>query len=64
MEVGGGGGKKMIMFLDDGFGTVDTLSLAKDLSQNVKSDLLNSGFIPKVDTSTGIRMVGCDFKCY
>ena len=44
-----GEGKKMIMFLDDGFGTADTLSLAKDLSQHVKSDLLDSGFIPKVD---------------
>ena len=50
MRMGGGGeGKKMIMFLEDGFGTADTLFLAKDISQHVKSDLLDSGIIPKVD---------------
>ena len=37
------------MFLDDGFGTADTLALAQALSQQVKKDLLDTGFIPKVD---------------
>ena len=37
------------MFLDDGFGSGDTQSLAQDMSQAVKQDLLDSGFIPKVD---------------
>ena len=37
------------MFLDDGLGTGDTQSLAKDVSQAVKQELLDSGFIPKVD---------------
>ena len=41
--------KKIIMFLDDGFGTGDTQSLAQDMSQAVKQDLLDSGFILKVD---------------
>ena len=41
--------KKIIMFLDDGLGTGDTQSLAKDVSQAVKQELLDSGFIPKVD---------------
>ena len=45
----------MIMFLDDGFGTADTLPLAKDLSRHVKSDLLDSGFIPKVDNAYGFQ---------
>lgn len=44
-----GEGKKIIMFLDDGFGTADSLARAQDLSQQVKQDLLDSGFIPKVD---------------
>ena len=42
-------GLKIIMFLDDGFGAAETLSLAEGLSQQVKKDLLDSGFIPKAD---------------
>ena len=38
----------MIIFLDDGFDTSGALSLAKDLSQHVMSDWLDSGFIPTV----------------
>ena len=37
------------MFLDDGFGTADTLSLAQGMSQQVKKDLIDSGFIPNVE---------------
>ena len=48
--------KKMIMFLDYGVGTADILSLATDLSQHVKSDLLDSGFIPKIDKYLWIRV--------
>ena len=44
-----GEGKKIIMFLDDGFGSGDTQDLALDMSEAVKQDLLDSGFIPKVD---------------
>ena len=43
-----GEGWKMIIFLDDGFDTSDALSLAKDLSQHVMSDWLDSGFFPTV----------------
>lgn len=44
-----GEGKKVIMFLDDGFGTDDSYEQTVQLASDVKRDLLNSGLIPKSD---------------
>lgn len=49
-----GEGKKVIMFLDDGFGCGDTRSNTNVLSNEVEQDLLDSGFIPKADKSLWI----------
>lgn len=46
-----GEGKKVIMFLDDGFGTADSFDSAKTLSRDIKLDLLLSGLIPQADKS-------------
>lgn len=39
------------MYLDDGFGTSDTIANTQKLSNEIKQDLLDSGLIPKVDKS-------------
>ena len=44
-----GEGKRVIMFLDDGFGTHDNYEQTKKLASDIKQDLLLSGFIPYVD---------------
>ncbi|XP_052264823.1 uncharacterized protein LOC127867588 [Dreissena polymorpha] len=44
-----GEGKRVIMFLDDGFGTHDNYEQTKKLASDIKQDLLLSGFIPNVD---------------
>jgi len=46
-----GEGKKIIMFLDDGFGTAETYDKTVIMSREIKSDLLLSGLVPKVDKS-------------
>lgn len=46
-----GEGKKIIMFLDDGFGCGNSLSYTKRMSVEIKSDLLKSGLVPKADKS-------------
>lgn len=44
-------GKKVIMFLDDGFGTGASYLDTQTLSKEVKTDLLKSGLIPKAGKS-------------
>ncbi|XP_053382012.1 uncharacterized protein LOC123541270 [Mercenaria mercenaria] len=44
-----GEGKRVLMFLDDGFGCSGTFENATKISGDVKLDLLESGFIPKVE---------------
>lgn len=46
-----GEGKKVIMFLDDGFATDATYASTEIVSNQIKQDLLDSGLIPKVDKS-------------
>ena len=46
-----GEGKKVIMFLDDGFGTSGTYQSTKSMSVEIKRDILDAGLIPKADKS-------------
>lgn len=46
-----GEGKKVILFLDDGFGTAGSLEQTVQLASEIKRDLLDSGLIPKIDKS-------------
>ncbi|MES9971262.1 MAG: reverse transcriptase domain-containing protein, partial [Candidatus Thiodiazotropha sp.] len=46
-----GEGKKVIMYLDDGFGCGQGKQYMQSVSQDIKNDLLLSGFVPKVDKS-------------
>jgi hypothetical protein len=39
------------MFLDDGFATGTTYSATKKISEEIKSDLLRSGLVPKAGKS-------------
>ena len=44
-----GEGKKVIMFLDDGFGCGVSQEKMEKISNDIKLDLISSGFVPKVD---------------
>ena len=44
-------GKQVIMFLDDGLGIEEDDELCKAVVNQVKCDLINSGFVPKVEKS-------------
>jgi hypothetical protein len=44
-------GKRTLMFLDDGFGCAGTYDKASPLAGDIKSDLILSGFVPKVEKS-------------
>ena len=46
-----GEGKKVILFLDDGFGNLASYNSTKSMSNEIKSDLIDSGLIPKADKS-------------
>ena len=46
-----GEGKKVIMFLDDGFGSASSFDSTVQIASDIKQDLLDSGLIPKVDKS-------------
>lgn len=46
-----GEGKKIIMFLDDGFGTGGTYEKTTVKSREIKSDFVLSGLVPNVDKS-------------
>ncbi|KAH3814305.1 hypothetical protein DPMN_142801 [Dreissena polymorpha] len=42
-------GKRVSLFLDDGFDTDDNYEETKNLACDINQDLLPSGFIPNVD---------------
>ena len=44
-------GKQVIMYLDDGLGIEEDDELCKAVVNQVKCDLINSGFVPKVEKS-------------
>ena len=44
-------GKQVIMYLDDGLGIEQNDELCKAVVNQVKCDLINSGFVPKVEKS-------------
>ena len=44
-------GKQVIMYLDDGLGIEEDDELCKAVVNQVKCDLINSGFVPKVENS-------------
>ena len=44
-------GKDIVVFLDDGLGYADSFQKAKQHSAEVKSDLINAGFVPNVQKS-------------
>jgi hypothetical protein len=44
-------GKQVIMYLDDGLGIEEDDELCKAVVIQVKCDLINSGFVPKVENS-------------
>jgi hypothetical protein len=44
-------GKQVIMYLDDGLGIEEDDELCKAVVNQVKYDLINSGFVPKVEKS-------------
>ena len=44
-------GKQVLMYLDDGFGCHGDQHVAQIISCEVKTDLINSGFVPKVEKS-------------
>jgi hypothetical protein len=44
-------GKQVIMFLDEGLGIEEDDELCKAVVNQVKCDLINSGFVPKVEKS-------------
>ena len=43
--------KKAVMYLDDGFGCSHSKESAETLVKLIKSDLISSGFVPKVEKS-------------
>ncbi|XP_063405714.1 uncharacterized protein LOC134689678 [Mytilus trossulus] len=44
-----GEGKQILMYLDDGFGTHSDINSCTDIAAQVKQDLIDSGFVPKVE---------------
>ncbi|VDI18252.1 Hypothetical predicted protein [Mytilus galloprovincialis] len=46
-----GEGKQILMYLDDGFGTHSDINSCTDIAAQVKQDLIDSGFVPKVEKS-------------
>jgi hypothetical protein len=44
-------GKQVVMYLDDGLGIEQDDVLCKAVVNQVKCDLINSGFVPKVENS-------------
>ena len=46
-----GEGKKVIMLLDEGFGNSASYNSTKSMSNEIKSDLIDFGLIPKADKS-------------
>lgn len=50
--------KRVIMYLDDGFGCHDNEIMTQKIADEVKLDLINSGFVPKVEKSMW-RSVQC-----
>lgn len=46
-----GEGKQVVMYLDDGLGVHDNSEMCENMALQVKTDLLNSGFVPKAEKS-------------
>lgn len=46
-----GEGKQIVMYLDDGLGVNSNETLCNDMAIQVKADLIQSGFVPKVEKS-------------
>ena len=46
-----GEGKQVLMYLDDGLGTHTDEGICRSMSEQVKLDLINSGFVPKNEKS-------------
>lgn len=46
-----GEGKQILMYLDDGLGTHPDFYKCLDMANQVKQDIINSGFVPKVEKS-------------
>jgi hypothetical protein len=44
-------GKQVIMYLDDGLGIEQDDELCKSAVKQVKCDLIDSGFVPKIEKS-------------
>ncbi|CAG2254074.1 unnamed protein product [Mytilus edulis] len=51
IKSGGGEGKQVLMYLDDGLGTHTDEETCKTMSNQVRQDLIQSGFVPKNEKS-------------
>lgn len=56
-----GEGKMMVLFLDDGFGCNSTFENTSVIAAEVKADLLNSRFVPKVEKTFRVPVQVGDF---
>ena len=56
-----GEGKLVTMFLDDGFGCAQDFHKAENLSQEIKNDILRSGFVPNATKSVWIPVQILEF---
>ncbi|CAC5395324.1 unnamed protein product [Mytilus coruscus] len=52
------------MYLDDGFGTHSDINACTDIATQVKQDLIESGFVPKVEKSMWSPSKTLKYLCY